>query len=253
VGPHKGQALLYEWQWHYSAPGLIVWLVLIAAVVGLRANRNCRVLLILVPLAVVNLLYLLLKKLSGMTSSSAAQFDVVFQAAAIGVTLLWLVAPVLGRQGIHRIVVAFVLLMAVAGLSVFSYGTVSSEETAIFLVFLGSLGGLLVLAPAAATRLCRRLYRPVGFMLWLAVWMIVGGVVATLGAFAILLSVLSSGPPASEIPEVILQIMTVGSILGLCLYVLYLPYMLLGFASPFFRTRLQACLSLEQPDGSEGE
>ena len=253
MGPHEGQASLYEWQWHYSAPGLIVWLVLIAAAVGLRANRNYRILLILIPLAVVNLLYHLLKKLSGMTSSSTIQFDVLFQSLAVGVTLLWLVVPALGQRGAIRMAVAFVLLMAVAGLTVFSYGTASSEETTLFLVVLGLLGGLLVLAPSAATRLCRRLYRPVGFMLWLAVWMIVGGVVAMLAALAVLISVLSSGPSASEIPEVILQTMVVGSIFGLCLYALYLPYMLLGFASSFFRTRLQACLSLQQPDAPEGE
>ena len=256
VGPREGEASLYEWRWYYSALGSLPWLVLVAAIVGLKANRSPRILLILMPLAVVNLLYLLLTKLSGMTSSSAMQFDLLFQSLVIGVTLLWLVAPALGRRGVVRVVVAFVLLVAVTGVSIVSYGTMSSEETTMFLALLSLLGGVVVLAPVATTRLCRGRYRPVPFMLWLGVWMTIGGVVAVLGAFALLISLLGSGPSASEIPRVILQAMLAGSILGLCLYVLSLPYLLLGFASPFFRTRLQACLNLDRPNpptADEGE
>ncbi len=253
MGPHEGQAVLFEWQWSYAAPGLLVWLTLIAAAVGLQANRNHRIWLLLIPLAIVNGVYLLFKKLSGMDSSSAAQFDVLFHSLAIGLTLLWLMGPALGRRGTTRLVIAFFLLMAVTGLAIVSYGTASSQETTIFLVSIGSLSGVSILAPAAASRLCRRFYRPVPFMLWLAVWMIVGGVVATLISFAVLLTALSSGPSVSQIPEVIFQFTIAGAILGLSLYVLHLPYMLLGFASPFFRTRLQACLSLQQPDTPEGE
>ncbi len=259
MGPHEGQVSLYKWHWYYSVPGLFVWLILIVALVGLKANRNRRILLILIPLTIVNLLYLLFKKAVSMDSSSALQFDLLFQSLTVGVTLLWLVAPALGRRGVVRVVVAFVLLMVVTGMSIFSYGTMSSEETTIFLVLLGFLGTVMVFAPAATTRLCQGRYRPVAFMLWLAVWMIVGSTVATLGAFAVMLSVLSSGPSASELSMVILQTMMVGAILGLCLYILYLPYMILRFASPFFRMRLQGCLNLRrredatQPDDYRGE
>lgn len=34
---------------------------------------------------------------------------------------------------------------------------------------------------------------------------------------------------------------------GLCLYVLILPFVILGFASPFFRKRLCGCLNLKTP------
>ncbi|MBN1362782.1 MAG: hypothetical protein JW993_19445 [Sedimentisphaerales bacterium] len=221
------------------------------AAVGLKANRNRRVLLLLIPLAVVNLAYLLLRAMLDMSSSSAIQFDALLQSLVVGVTLLWLVVPALGRRGVVRMAAAFVLFLAVAGLSVISYGTASSEETTVFMVFLGTIGGVLILAPAAASRLCRTLYRPGPFMLWLAVWMIVAGVAAMLVAFAVLLSVLPSGPSASEIPGVILQAIVAGAIIGLCLYALSAPYMLLGFLSPFFRARLQACLNLRPTADSE--
>ncbi len=230
-----------------------MWLALIAAVVAPRSNRNYRTLLILIPLALVAILYLSLRRASGMSSSSATQFDLLFWPLAVGVTLLWLTAPALGQRGVVRMAVAFVLLMAVAGLGVFSYGTASSQETTVLLVLLCVLGGVLVLAPVAAARLCGSHYRPVPFMLWLAVWTIVGGVAAMLLAFAVLLSVLSSGPSASEIPEVMVQTLVAGAIIGLCLYALNVPYLLLGFASPFFRARLQVCLNLRPAGDNESK
>lgn len=253
VGPNEGQALLYPWPRYYSAPAWVFWLVPIAAMVGLKANRNARALLILIPLAVVNLLYTLFMRLSGTSSSSASQFDLLFQSLAMGVTLLWLLAPALGRRGLFRIVAAFLLIMAVAGLAVFSYGTRSSEETAIFLAVLAFLSSVLILAPAAAAHMCRARYRPVGFMLWLGLWTVIGGLVAILGSMAFVFLVFSSGPGLSELLVVILMTMVVGAIFGVCLYMLYLPYMALGFASPFFRARFQACLNLNPPGDSGGD
>jgi MFS family permease len=249
MGPHEGQASLYEWRWQYSAPALLVWLALIAAMAGIKANRDRRTFWILIPLAIVNLLYLLLKKVTSMPSSSAIQFDLLFQSLAIGVMLLWLVAPALGRYpGVRRGLVAFVLLMVVAALGMLSYGSAPPDETTIFLVLLGFLALVLVLALIAATRSCRRVYRPGHFMAWLAVWMALGGAIGMLGSYVVILGVLSSGPDASQLPLVILMAGLMGLVLGLCLYVLNLPFMLLGFASPFFRTRLQACLNLRRPE-----
>jgi len=253
LGPHEGQAVLYLWRWYFSALGSSPWLVLVAATVGLKVNRDRRVLLILMPLAIVNLLYLSFKKVWGMTSSSAVQFDVLFQSLAIGLSLLWLVAPALKGRGFVRVAIAFGSVMAVAGLCILSYGTTSSEETAIFLGVLAFLGGVLILAPTVAARLCGGRYRPVGFMLWMGLWTVVGGVVAIVGSTAFVFLAFSSGPSLSELLGVILMAMMAGAIFGLCLYTLYLPYMVLGFVSPFFRVRLQACLNLNPPGERGGE
>ena len=63
LGPREGEASFYEWRWSYSAPLLLPWLVLLVSIVGIRANRDRRAWLILVPLMIVNLSYLLLKKI----------------------------------------------------------------------------------------------------------------------------------------------------------------------------------------------
>jgi len=259
IGPDEGRASVYRWRWYNAVLGLLPWLILIVAAVGIKANRDHRTLLLLVPLALANLLYwsiLFLISLgmgSRASSSSQTQFDLLFYTLAIGMTLLWLAAPLFQRlPAVVRILAAVALMIALAGLAVVSYGTASPDETALFTAFLGLFGAALALTPAAAARLCGQLYRPTAFMLWLAIWLIIGCVLAVLGILAVLVSV-NGGPGVSELPRLVLQGAVAGAIIGLCLYVLDLPYMLLGFASPFFRARLQACLNLEQPDDHKGE
>jgi hypothetical protein len=236
--------------------GLLPWLVLIAAAVGIRANRDYRTLLLLIPLATANLLYLFILFCmslwtgSSMDSSGKAQFDLLFYPLAIGVTLLWLAAPALARlPAAVRIAGAVASMIVVAGLTIVSFGTPSPGEIKMFLVFLSLFGAALALTPAAAARLCGQSYRPVAFTLWLGAWLIVGGVLATLSFLVVLVS-MNEGPNASELSRLAVQGIAVGAILGVFLYVLYLPYLFLAFNSAFFRARLQACLNLHRVDES---
>jgi hypothetical protein len=80
-----------------------------------------------------------------------------------------------------------------------------------------------------------------------------GGALAAAGFAIVVLLVFSSGMSTSQTYEALVISVVVGAILGLCLYVLYLPYMLLGFVSPFFRSRLQTCLNLHRPAVDEEE
>ncbi len=223
-------------------------MVLVIALIGFRANHNRQVLLVLIPLIIVNLLYLAFKKISGMISSSAVQFDVIFHSMAVGLTLLWLIVPLLKGRGLVRFVVAFAVIIAIAYLCVFTYGTASSQDTTVSLVFLTGMGVMLILMPIISRGLCRGLYRPLRFMLWLGLWTIIGGVLAVEATLAVLLIILPSGPDASYLLEVVLMALLLGAVMGLCLYALHLPYMILGFLNPFFRHRFQTCLSLKTPN-----
>ena len=62
TGPQRGEAAIFDWKWSYSAPGLAIWLALILALVLPKANRDRRILLILIPLVVANLLWLAFKR-----------------------------------------------------------------------------------------------------------------------------------------------------------------------------------------------
>ena len=245
LGPSQGQALAYDWKWYYSAMGALVWLPLVLALAIPPANRNRRALLILVPLVVVVSLWSLFKKAVGMPSSSAYRFDVWAGSLAAGLAVLWLLAPYLAlARGTARFFGAIALLVAVAYVGSLAYGTWFSSDTVLHLIVLVLLGLVLLTGIAVAARRYRRGGGPVRFMLWLALWTAVGGLAAMSGYFVVVTGVLSSALRGAELARMLPQVCLVGLMLGMCVYVLNLPFMILGFVSPFFRERMQACLGL---------
>ena len=245
AGPQQGEAVNFNWKWSYSAPGLVIWLALILALVLPKANRDLRILLIFIPLVIVNLLWLAFKEISGMPSSSASQFDTVFHSMAVGIAVWWLVANYFDRfRGFVRFLMAFGTLVAVACLGILSYSTEFSNEAALLLALFAFLAITMLGATTTAGKLCRGKYRPLCFMLWLALWTILGSLFATFGFFIVGTFIMSSGS-GPDILQAILMLSFVGLILGLFLYVLNLPFMILGFANPFFRERFNTCLRLK--------
>jgi hypothetical protein len=207
-----------------------------------KANRNPRILLILVPLVIVNLLWLGFKKVLGMSSSDASQFDTLFHSMAVGITVLWLVLHYFNRLGgFVRFLLSFVTVVAVAALGILSYTTEFSDEVFLFLAFFAFLTITILCATAAAGKLCHWKYRPQNFMLWLALWTVLVSLCSTFGFFFIGTAIMSSGSWPDTL-EAILMLSFVGLIIGLCLYVLNFPFMILGFANPLFRERFCACL-----------
>lgn len=242
VGPQQGEAVNYNWKWSYSAPGYVIWLVLILAIVFPKANHNPRILLILVPLVIVNLLWLVLKQASSMSSSNASQFDTIFYSMAVGIAVLWLIVNYFEKfGGIVRFLLSFVTVVIIAGLGTLSYSTEFSNEMVLFLAFFAFLAITILSATTAAGKLCNWKYRPPRFMLWMAVWMLLVSLITTFGFFIVGTLIMSSGS-RPDILEAIKMLTIVGLIIGLCLYVFNLPFMILGFANPFFRERFCACL-----------
>jgi len=246
VGPQQGEAVSYNWKWSYSAPGFIIWSVLILALVLPKANHDPRILLIFVPLVIVNLLWLAFKEVSSMPSSSASQFDTIFHSMAVGIAVLWLVVNYFERfGGFVRFLLSFGTVVTVAGLGTLSYTTEFSNEVVLFLAFFVFLSITMLGATTTAGKLCKWKYRPLCFMLWMALWTLLGSLFATFGFFIVGTFLMSSGASGPDLLEAILMLSLVGLILGLCLYVLTLPFMILGFANPFFRERFNACLRLK--------
>jgi hypothetical protein len=243
LGQQQGQAASYDWKWYYSTPGLAIWLALILAFVVPKANRDRHILWILVPLVIVNLLWLAFEAVSGMPSSAASQFDTVFHSAAVGIAVLWLVANYLGRfGGFVRFLMSFGILMVVSCMGILSYSVETSNETAFFLALLVFMALVILVAMTLSQKLCGGKYRPLGFMLWLVLWTPVVSLVAMLG-FIVVGSIIMSNWP--DLAEGIRIVVLGGPVLGLCLYLLNLPFMILGFAHPFFRERFCACLRLK--------
>ena len=216
---------------------------MILALIVPKANRNIHALWIVAPLVVLNLLYFAFKKISGMPSSAALQFDILFQSMLIGISVLWLLANYLVRfGGIVRFLLSFVTMMIVTGLGILSFSTEFSDETVMFLALFVFAVLTMLVAITLSRRLCRGRYHPVRFILWMGLWTILASIFAMFGFIIVGSIIMSSGPDLSEMLSII---GFGGLIFGLCLYVLNLPFMILGFVHPFFRERFCAFLRLK--------
>jgi len=92
------------------------------------------------------------------------------------------------------------------------------------------------------------------FMLWLVVWIIAVSIVALLGCVGFTLVIVCiSGHVPSNWSAIPLQIPIVGLILGGCLYVINLPFMILALRSSFFRERFYECLRIKSMPTISGQ
>ena len=245
LGPHQGEAVRYNWKWYDSASGFMLWLVLILAVVIPKANHNIHVLWIIVPLVVLNQLYLAFKQLAGANSSSIVQFDTLFYSMLIGIAVLWLTANYLEKfGGFIRFLLAFGTVLIVACFGTLSYYAGFSRDTFLFSVLFVFITLALLLAMTVSSFLCGKRYQPVRFLLWLGLWVLVGSILAISIFYVVLTLGTGTRPSWSNFPQMILMLVIPGSIFALVLYVLNLPFLILGFAHPFFRERFCACLNL---------
>lgn len=243
LGPQKGEAASFNWKWYYSASGLAIWLALILALVFSKSNRQLSALLILLPVVFVNLTWLVLKKMTGMTSPSAIQVETLVHSMAIDIAVLWLTVGYFKKfRGIVRLVLSLGTLVIVTFLGVLSYSTEYSNETAIFLVLFIFMALTMMAAITLSRRFCAGKYRPVYFMSWLVLWTVLCSLVAMFGIFVVGSLLFSSG---QTFFEAILMLLIAGSVLGLGLYVLNFPFMILGFTSTFYRERFCASLGLK--------
>jgi hypothetical protein len=182
-------------------------------------------------------------KFAGMNSTDEQEFSIVFNSMAVSVTVLWLIANLFTSfGGVIRFLLSFGTIVIVTGLGILSYLTEPSKETDMFLSLFVFIALTMLIAVSLSNRFCGGKYRPVRFMLWLAIWMLLVSVIATFG-FIIIGSIIMS--TRLEFSAAMLMFALAGLIFGLFLYMLNLPFMILGFTHPFFRERLCACLRLK--------
>ena len=245
LGLSQGLVVVYKWRWYHSIPSLTLWLVLAAALILIKANRTPRVLLILVPLLIVNVLWFLLTQIMDFNSSAGVEmFNMMFNSLVAGVTFLWLFAPKLGRFNPWiAFFLAFALIAVLFLVGIVSYlGLDFSQDAVVALAMLAVLTLAMLLGFVLAGRCCRKRYGPVRFMLWLAVWMVVVCLASMLVFYAIVFIIQQAPIPISTI---LFVAAIVGLVLGVCLYVINLPYMILALWNSFFRERFHACLRLK--------
>ncbi len=248
LGSTESDPVTYTWSFIDNISGLVVWVVLVGAFVLFKANRSGKALLILIPLFVINVLWIGVKKATDMPSSAAGMFDVMFNSFAIGMATVWLVSHKFA--GLNRFVIfllSLIAMMFVYALGIFSFsGLEFTSETIVITVFFCIVTAATLLAFVLAGWRCRRRYTALRFMLWLAGWCIAVCVVAmfvyALSAFVIIAVIMNQ---SISIGSIFIQIPLMGLVVGVILYLLLLPYMILVLNSDLFRRRFYGCFRLK--------
>jgi len=204
------------------------------------------------PLLTLNLLWLALKQAMGLGPAETEMSNMVFNSLSVGVTVLWLFAHKLGRRNrFVTFLLSFALMLALGFVGTVSYvGLEFSRQTD---------GGLILLAISVLALLlgfvltgwqCQNCYSGLRFVLYLAFWTMAVCLASTFVLYSITFNIDQAPVP---IYAVLLLSLVVGLMLGGCLYVISLPYMVLALHSPLFRERFYACMRLKSmPMGSNG-
>lgn len=250
LGPGTGEPILYHWHWYYSVPGLALWAILALAMIVPRANRTREVLLILVPVLLVNLVWLAVALIFKPVTSDKETFGMMAQSLAVGSAVLWLLGHVLANCTQRRaIVLALSIALGVALVGVVSV-TDLTKQTIALPSLLGLLMPALVLGYAGAGWMSRRTYRSTRFILLLAAWTVAFCAVGV-PLWFLLGSAMTANWPTHLLPALGIFLLA-GSISGACVFLVSLSFVLVGLRSPLFRPRLFACLALP-PGPSPGD
>ena len=246
LGPGTGKPISYYWRWHYNVPGLALWAILALAILVPKANRRQEALLILVPVLLVNLLWLAAVLIFKPTASDREVFGIAVLSLTVTSAVLGLLGHGIARCTPHQgIVLALGLALGLALIGVLSIVDVSGQTIA-----LASLPGILtpvvVLGYMFAGRMSRRAYGPRRFLVLLGIWTVAFSTVGML--LALLLGSAVSGHWPTHAIFMLGAAVMAGAIVGGCIFLVSLTFVLVGLRSPLFRARLFACLRL--PSGS---
>ena len=242
LGPGTGEPSLYYWHWYYNVPGLALWAILALAIMVPRANRRREALLILVPVLLVSLVWLVIARISASVTSDRETFGVMVLSLTVASAVLWLFGHVIANYAPYtRLVVALSLALAVAVVGALSV-TDFSRPTIALPSLLGFLMPALVLGYAGAGWTSRRRYRPTRFLLLLAAGTVLFSTVGMPPGF-LLGSALTADWPTDLLPVIAVSLLA-GAVMGVCVFLISLPFVLVGLRSPLFRPRLFACLGL---------
>ena len=245
LGTKEGAGVLYAWVPPSPIPLLLPWLGVLLLLL-LKANRSAQAWLVwLALLAVLAIQIAARRVLDFLPSELLEMFLDVIGALAFGLAAVWLTGQAYGPR--HRLLGFLGILGIMAGFGVVTLavgqtsGSVSEEA-----LRAGVLLAFSVLAVSIALSLgglcCRRRYRPATLFQWLMLWLLVIPLVLS-SPFFVLAAVVSG--EAAPWGELLLGILVFA---GVSLAALT-PFLVLSFAHPFFRRRLQELLRL---GGNEG-
>jgi hypothetical protein len=241
LGLLQGAPTLFRWHWCYHTATAPLWALILLLLVIPKANRNRQAWLILIPLVAVLALWHTFAVSLGMSAQSAQFLGILIVSGTMAWTAVWLLGHWLGsRYGIVTFFLIHAVMFAVGALSLYCSGEENSDVMPYFVyaVYYSFAVFGLVTAMMLAGRLCRKRFSPIRFGLWLLLWI---GVVPVGTALSIYLaySMLAQQRPDRFVAG-LMAIPTMAAFLGGIVYLINLPFLILGLKNPFYRRRLEA-------------
>ena len=222
------------WLPFYGYPASLLWLVFIVVLLLAGAFRNRRILFVLIPALLIQIVWFCIVKLTGMSSNEAPLFSQIFVPVYLSIGILIAFAYRTGpRKKLYLFVLAIIVMALGTGLSYFAYnygGTetnVLPEQSRMALIFNMILGAAFLLALAIAEILCRKRFTRLRF----APALLVGSFIFVM-IFTFIFGWIDY--QLNNIDHV-MEVLAVGAIFGLALCGFILPFMILSFTGSFYK------------------
>jgi len=165
-------------------------------------------------------------------------------ALTVGTASLWLLGHLFANgPSLKMLIGALAVAAGVTFVGTLSFGLGLAGETAQFVFLLSILMAATVLGYALAGWRLRGRYRPLRLVVLLSVGTIATSVDGIFLLFVVW-SALSGGWP-TMMGRILMYVIIAGLIMGMCVALISLPFVLIGLRSSLFRPRLLACLRLQ--------
>lgn len=239
-GPSEGTAVLFHWKWYYGPARFAMWLFAGLAIVLVKANHNVRALAILVPLLTVVIMWLLIHAALPADSGSETMFSLVVYSVTAGITLLWLLAHKLGSLSpIVAFLAALAVMVAVSAVGVISYDVPLDGEAEMVIIMFCVLEAGMLFGFLRAARACRGSYSLRRFVTRVGFWTFLCSV-GMMFVFWLVGFLVGHGTDLGDVFECLLA----GGFVGILIFMVNVPFIVLGFRNQFFGERFHACLRL---------
>jgi hypothetical protein len=253
LGTKNGPPAHFTWTWPSFVPSLLPWLAMLG-LLALPSNRNGRAWWILLPLASWAALNAGLEaSFGGLREEGASVLRHGACAASFGLAAVWLLGAGLGRRSRLGALALMVPVMAAFTCLAFSV-TPAWEELwdssswdpliPFYTVLYWVACGVLAAGALSLTgRMCRRRFGPGRVAVWLLFWLLVL-CLALVTIVCAAMAVVSSSDPEWTGP------IGAGGLTALVGFAVCLPFLILSFASSFWRERLASLLHVPSPVAS---
>jgi len=240
-GQLDSEPVFVTWTLLQHVKGLLLWLPLVLAVGLIRSNRSPQVLWLVIPLVLGKAGLTVLAHATNMPAEVAGIFEyLAFGPLVMGLCVILLLGEKLGRcRKALTWGLAFLILVGTGVMGIMAYGY--SEQLNQGLIFMAIVDSTILLAPVLTAWCCRKRYTGWRFAFWLALWTIVCCFISLIIYFLIMLATNEWGDQATNM---FMQMISASLAFGGVIYLIQLPFLLLGMLNRFYRPRFLGVLGL---------